>query len=256
MKKGIELISKSFRQSLDFPRKYLNTWRYKISDCIASTSLDLKSQGLNQQKVSVVIPTLSKNRHLKHLLSLEKLLVRYLPNQDHKNYEAIVWCDGFNKKVEDLVNKLNDDRIKIYHTDSFIGKHGHPQTRLGIDVATGDFFVRINDDNRPYKNYLSSLVEGFNQEIGIVYGRIIYKGQARKVHSNSLSDSFVIPGDKKGELKRRNVDCMCYMVKMDLAKRYINYWDDRFAADWFFLEALLTNKTKSKFIDRIIGEKF
>lgn len=100
---------------------------------------------------------------------------------------------------------LKDNRIKVFSTDNTIGKWGHPQTRMGIIAATGSFFVRMNDDNKPYKNYLKFLIDGFDYGIGIVYGRVIYKGEAIKVHYSSLAKSFVIPGDSNGTLREREI---------------------------------------------------
>ena len=49
---------------------------------------------------------------------------------------------------------------------------------------------------------------------------------------------------------------MCYMINMDVARKYVEYWNDGAPADWFFLEALLRDGVKNKFTERIIGEKF
>lgn len=244
----IRSIAKYFIRSL-------NTFRYQARDIFLQNE-SLKKPGINSAKISIIIPTLSKDSQADHLPKLKQLLSEYLPNQEYNNYEALVYCDGFNPLVEKMVAILGDNRIKVYATDCTIGKLGHPQTRMGIAIASGDFFVRMNDDNKPYKNYLHTLISSFDEESGITYGRIIYKGEAKKAHNGSLKYSYVIPGDKKGLLKRGNVDCMNYMIKMDVAKKYMDYWHDDYAADWHFLEALLNNDIKAKFIDRIIGEKF
>ncbi|MBD3248793.1 hypothetical protein GF336_01995 [Candidatus Woesearchaeota archaeon] len=61
--------------------------------------------------------------------------------------------------------------------------------------------------------------------------------------------------DDDGIIKPKNIDCMNYMVKMDLAKKYVDSWDNSFAADWFFIEKLLKENVKYKFIDKLIGVK-
>ena len=236
-------------------RDRLNTFRYKIRNFILSRS-DVEKPYVNNKEVSIIVPTLSKGKQADHLFKLKKLLSKYLPNQKHKNYEVIVWCDGPNTMVEEIITSLKDKRIRVYSTGKTIGKWGHPQTRMGIEKATGDFFVRMNDDNVPHRNYLSCLLSGFDEKVGIVYGRVVFGGEARREYDTSLGNSFVIPGDKKGELKMKNIDCMCYMVRMNFAKQYVLSWNDRFAADWFFLEGVLKDGVKTKFIDRIIGEKF
>lgn len=235
--------------------KALSTYRYQVRDVILWFFKPRQPADIGK-KVSVLIPTLGKGKQSDHLLKLKKLLSVYFPNQSHKNYELLVYCDGPNKDVDKMVASLGDSRIKVYSTESTMGKWGHPQTRMGINYMTGDFFVRVNDDNKPYKDYLRVLINGFEQETGIVYGRIIFKGEARKRHLRSLSNSFIIPGDKEGALKEKNIDCMNFMVRLNLAKEYVSSWNDDFAADWFFLEAMLKDGIKAKFIDTIIGEKF
>jgi hypothetical protein len=232
----------------------MNTFKYRVRDvCLTISRKNLS--GKNMGKVSIIIPTLGKGAQANHLPKLKQLLSKYLPDQAYRNYEALVYCDGPNRLVEDMVSLLGDDRIKVYHTDCTMGKWGHPQTRMGILAATGDYCVRMNDDNKPYANYLQTLVNGHGEGVGITYGRVVYKGEARKAHDHSLRRSFVIPGDRKGLLRRANIDCMNYMIKMELAKKYADFWGDTYGADWLFLEALLKNDIKAKFIDRIIGEK-
>ena len=244
-----------FRSLFNYDVRDLNTFGYQVRD-IVLRNCEIKKSRRGNGKVSIIIPTLSKDKQADHLPMLMRLLSEYLPNQIHKNYEAIVYCDGPNKMVEEMVTGLNDSRIKVYTTDQTLAKWGHPQTRMGIAAATGDFFVRMNDDNKPYKNYLHTLINSFDEEIGIAYGRVVYKGEARRVHGSSLVYSFVIPGDKMGQLKFRNIDCMNYMVKMDIARKYVDSWDDSFEADWRFLEALLKDGIKAKFCDKIVGEKY
>jgi len=198
---------------------------------------------------------LSQGRQADHLPKLMELLSDYLPVQTHSNYEAIVYCDGPNPIVEEMVRSLKDSRIKVLFTDMTLAKWGHPQTRLGIGAASGDYFLRLNDDNRPYRDYLQTLLGTFEQGLGIVYGRVIFKGEARRVHDSSLKNSFVIPGDREGVLKIQNIDCMNYMVKMNFAKKYVEHWNDSFAADWSFIEAMLKDGVKARFVDRIIGDK-
>ena len=229
-----------------------------------------KNSACSPGLVSIIIPVPGENcqpNSLKqyYLSGLKRLLRDHLPGQTHKNYEAIVYCDGPNKEIESLVNCLRDQRVKVHTLEKYTGLFGHPQTRKGIMAAKGDLFVRMNCDNRPYPEYLEVLVNGFDDDIGIVYGRTVFKGKARRDHEVNFSDkyrgisnemrAFIIPRDKRGLLKETNIDCMNYMVKTDLARKYSNAWNDDFAADWFFIERLLQEGTKARFIDRLIGEK-
>ncbi|HZP85517.1 MAG TPA: glycosyltransferase family A protein [Burkholderiales bacterium] len=206
-------------------------------------------------KVSIVIPTLCQGRHLSHLGTLWRLLHEYLPQQTHSNYEAMVYCDGPNSAVDDLVKRLDDSRVTILHTDVTTGLWGHPQTRAAIRLASGEFFVRMNDDNRPYPHYLRSLVDAFEPDVGLAYARVMFKGDARHAYADFLRDSFLIPGDGSGRLANGNIDCMCYAVRTHVAQRHVEAWSDAYAADWRFVETLLAHGVKTRFIDTLIGEK-
>lgn len=223
---------------------------------------DLNGHAANQritqrQLVSIVIPTLARGQHAGRLATLKALLAEHLPAQTHQNYEAIVYCDGHNDNVERMVAELDDARVHVYATDDTVeSSWGHPQTRLGIDAAQGDYFVRINDDNKPYPDYLRTLLQGFPGDTGISYARVIFKGDARRAYSCLLHGSFVIPRDHSGVLENGNIDCLCYMVRMDLTRRYRDYWGDMYAADWRFLEVMLAAGVKANYTNRLVADKY
>jgi len=242
-------------RSVHFCRKLVNTWHFQIRDLWIRPHRHTTVPNVSG-KVSIIIPTLSKGKQADHLPMLHKLLSRHLPRQTYDNYEAIVYCDGPNPEVEKMVECLNDDRIKVLATETTLAKWGHPQTRLGIMAAMGEYFVRMNDDNVPWPNYLETLVGGFDQDVGVVYGRIIFKGDARRAHSRALMRSFVLPGDKDGTLEHMNIDYMNYMVRMDLARKNVQHWDDSYASDWVAIDSLLRQKIKAVFRDVLIGEKY
>jgi cellulose synthase/poly-beta-1,6-N-acetylglucosamine synthase-like glycosyltransferase len=238
-----------------YPIRWFNTLRYQARDARLRRE-GQPATGTGGEKVSILIPTLAKGAQASHLPRLERLLAEHLPRQTHANYEALVYCDGRNEAVEHVVSALADPRVRVLFTPKTLARWGHPQTRLGIAEATGEFFVRVNDDNHPYPDYLQTLVSGFaDTSVGVVYGRVVFAGEARRTHSNSLTGSFVIPGDLRGSLAMGNVDCMNYMVRAHLARQYADRWDDASEADWSFLSALLSDRVQARFIDRIIGTK-
>jgi len=235
--------------------KLLCTYYYQIRD-IFMPGFSRRRFSPSSEKISIIIPTLSRLAHADHLPKLQKLLSIYLPRQSYKNYEVLVYCDGPHEAVKGMVEALGDHRIKAYFPEQTTGKWGNQRIRMGISDASGNFCVALNDDYQPHKSYLQTLLNGFDRETGIVYGRVIFKGEARKQHYSNLKNSYVIPNDKKGVLRIANVDMCCYMVKMCLAKKYVSAWDDSNACDWKFIEALLSSGAKAKFIDKILGSKF
>ena len=114
---------------------------------------------MQRRLVSILIPTLAKGAHAGRLAPLKALLGQHLPTQSHQDYEAIVYCDGRNNDVERMIAGLADLRIRVYWTaDTDNSAWGHPQTRRGIDVARGDYFVRINDDSGCIRTQLIQLI--------------------------------------------------------------------------------------------------
>jgi cellulose synthase/poly-beta-1,6-N-acetylglucosamine synthase-like glycosyltransferase len=228
---------------------------------------EIKEKGNPDDLISIIIPTLSKGIQKDHFFKLKDLLSKYLPSQTYSNYEAIVISDGKNEKVKKFIESMKDKRIRFFESEE-TRKWGHPQTRLGIRLARGNFFVRMNDDNVPFNNYLQVLRRGFEKNIGVVYARVFFKGDAYKRHNSSFNYifrlinfikfgySFVLPQDIYGILRPRNIDCMNYMVDMKLARKYVDYYSDSFDADWLFLKHLLNLGVAVKFIDKVIGEKW
>jgi len=216
--------------------------------------------------ISVNIPTLAQGSQKDHLITLKRLLSEYLPQQTYPHYEAIVYCDGPNEEVNKMVGLLKDKRIKLYSSERTLSLIGHPQTREGIKRAEGDYLVRMNDDNNPFPLYLETLLGGFDEDVGVVYGRVVFKGAARRQHGNVFTNkfhrqipndlkAFILPRDHKHSVKHTNIDCMNYMVRMDLAKKLVDAWSDEFHADWLFLEALIKTGASMKFIDQLLGAK-
>lgn len=213
-------------------------------------------KSLAKKKITILIPTYARGAQADHFDSLCRLLSEYLPNQTFQNFEVLVYCDGRNPLVHDFVKSLQDDRIRYFETKETLARWGHPQTRLGIKMATGDFFVRMNDDNIPYKHYLATLISGFYDEsIDITYARVKFGGDARKAYWAYLKKSFLIPGDKIGALQNGNIDCMCYMLKTATARSFVDSWLDSRAADWWFIDTCINKGIKFRFIDRIVGIK-
>jgi hypothetical protein len=210
----------------------------------------------NRDKVTILIPTLCMGSQVGHLETLHRLLNEFLPMQTHKNYQAIVYCDGPNQAIADLVDAIQDPRIKLVTTSQTLALWGHPQTRSGISMAEGAYFVRMNDDNRPFPHFLETLMRGLSGEVGFAYARVIFKGDARNAYDKLLKTSYLIPQDRKGMLRIGNIDCMCFMVRTEIAKRFVSCWTDDYAADWQFIESMIDSGITGNFVDRIIGEKW
>lgn len=229
-------------------KRSYNTYAYSTIDSRLIYTL-YKRNNYNK-KVSIIVPTIGNS-------CLYKMLTKYLPEQTHENWEALVWSDGPNKDAEEMTMAAanHDNRIEYYALEKHTGLWGHPQTRAGILQASGEFIVRMNDDNVPYNNYLHTLLYGFAyQDIAFTYAPVIFKGEARKNYSSVLIDNYIIPQKNIASFSN-NIDCMCFMVRTNIANEFIHYWNNTYSADFHFINEIAHNRIHT-FVDSIIGEKW
>ena len=215
--------------------------------------------------VELIIPfpgadKVSHKKHRYYFQSLHHLVGRYLQRQTHRSFVATIYCDGENPAAQKLVKQFGDSRFR-YKSINAISNYGHTQTRLGILESEADFIVRMNCDNEPFPEYLEVLLSGFHADVDATYGRVIYKGPAAREHFTTFVDypnqlqSFLLPKDRYGSLEFRNIDCMNYMVRAEIAKSHASLWGDSFVSDWDFIREVSVGGKKAGFVDRIIGYK-
>lgn len=252
-----------------------NTWRYVL----AHRKWFLKTASLHRRVgnplITVLVPMVGETheRHGHYFENLQKLLTQYLARQTYRHYEVIIYCDGPNRKAREWIEQLQDNRIHYAHLEMPTGKWGHPQTRASAQIAAGEYFVRMNCDNRPYPDYLENLLDGFRENgADIVYGRVVYKGEALRSHGQIFWGSpnkpftykgifnelfgYILPRDRSGSLRHSNIDCMNYMFRTCLLKNNIKIWMDDYDADWKFIEFCLSHGGKARFLDVLLGEKW
>lgn len=207
--------------------------------------------------VSLVVPTLCKDHHAHRILSLRALLTDYLPRQTHANYEALIVSDGPNAIVEALVREICDPRLSYHHTEQTTGFGGLPETRLGFDICNGLYCVRMNDDNKPYPNYLEALLGAFESDVDFVYGRVIFSGEARQFWRTHFAGmrSYILPNDRDGVIHANNIDWMSFMFRTEVARRHGESMCRSAYGDWEFITELLAQKVPGRFVDRLVGHK-
>lgn len=251
---------KSQRRIVQHWRRTLGTWvgtgKYCVRQWLAPSYVQPYHQ-TQSELVTVIIPTLCKGAHAHRIKSLRSLLAQHLPQQVYAHYEAIVVSDGHNTQVEALVQSIQDSRVRYYHTKETTGFGGLPETCLGLDLGKGSYFVRMNDDNRPFKNYLSTLARGFSKDSDFVYARVIFSGEARafwRDHFAGMS-SYILPNDRDGVIHGDNIDWMSFMFRMDISRRYQEAMCRSMYGDWEFISELIRRGARGKFVDRLIGHK-
>ncbi|WP_258523019.1 glycosyltransferase family 2 protein [Loigolactobacillus coryniformis] len=79
---------------------------------------------------------------------------------DYTNFELIIINDGSSDSTEELINSLNDKRIRLINTEH-IGNANAKNT--GITYATGDYILFIDSDDLFASNILTILTNEIEQ---------------------------------------------------------------------------------------------
>lgn len=112
-------------------------------------------------RVSVCIPTFNRA----HLLpfAIESVL-----QQTHQDWELIVCDDGSTDSTAALMSGYRDERIHYIRHSKNVGKSNN--MRSGFEAATGEYFIKFDDDDRLTSEYLSktSQILDKNPEVDFV----------------------------------------------------------------------------------------
>lgn len=109
------------------------------------------------EKISVVIPTLQKNKNL--LFNLIESL-----NKDSNVGEIIVIDNSTKGFGEDLNKFAAKIKLIIPEKNIFV----NPAWNLGVETAENEVVALLNDDITICENFCSSVVEKMNPEMGII----------------------------------------------------------------------------------------
>ena len=102
----------------------------------------------SNKKISIIIPIYNTEAYLSKCLNS-------VLNQTHSNLEIICINDGSTDKSLDILNSIQDPRIKIISIDN----HGVGYARnLGIKEVSGDFIIFIDSDDYVEKTYCEDML--------------------------------------------------------------------------------------------------
>ena len=104
---------------------------------------------LDSPIVTIAMPVYNPNIDLRHA-------VQSLINQDFKSWELMIFNDGSNNDIREIVGDYLDPRIKIFNGESNIGL----ASRLNecIERANGVYFARMDADDIAYPSRISKQV--------------------------------------------------------------------------------------------------
>jgi len=104
-------------------------------------------------KVSVCIPTYNR-------VELLKIAIQSIFDQTYQDWELIVCDDGSSDGTSDYMDQITNSKIHYIRHVHNIGKSNN--MRSGFDVANGEYFIKLDDDDRFTSNFLEQTVDILN----------------------------------------------------------------------------------------------
>jgi glycosyltransferase involved in cell wall biosynthesis len=105
-------------------------------------------------KVSVCIPTYNRAHFLPEAIGSVQA-------QTESDWELIVCDDGSRDGTAELMSGFDDKRIRYIRHESNIGKSNN--MRSGYEAATGQYFVKFDDDDRLMPDFLAKMSQVLDQ---------------------------------------------------------------------------------------------
>ncbi|MEB3882705.1 glycosyltransferase family 2 protein [Lyngbya sp. CCY1209] len=96
-------------------------------------------------KISVCIPTYNR-------IDLLPIAIASVLEQTHQDFELIVCDDGSTDGTVERMSRYDDPRIRYVRHQQNIGKSNN--MRSGFEAATGDYFIKFDDDDRLTPEFL------------------------------------------------------------------------------------------------------
>ncbi|MFP7299076.1 glycosyltransferase family 2 protein [Neobacillus niacini] len=139
--------------------------------------------------VSIIMPTYNTNKEY-----LKKAIDSII-NQTYDFIELIIIDDCSVDDYEFISKSYNDKRIKLFRNDMNLGVAR--TLNRGLEIATGDYIVRMDSDDIAYRNRISRQLAFLqkNQSIDMVGSSIRYIGKKRGIkrfprESDEIKSSF------------------------------------------------------------------
>ncbi|MEH2077642.1 MAG: glycosyltransferase [Nostoc sp.] len=109
-------------------------------------------------KITVCVPTFNRVHLLPY--AIDSVL-----NQSEQDFELIVCDDGSSDGTPELMSQYTDERIQYIRHQRNIGKSNN--MRSGFDAASGEYFIKFDDDDRLTPNFLSNTTAILAQDSSI-----------------------------------------------------------------------------------------
>ncbi|MBW4450310.1 MAG: glycosyltransferase family 2 protein [Spirirestis rafaelensis WJT71-NPBG6] len=111
-------------------------------------------------KVTVSIPTFNR-------VNLLPFAIESVLKQFYEDFELIVCDDGSSDGTPELMSQYTDSRIKYIRHPQNIGKSNN--MRSGFEAATGEYFMKFDDDDRLNSDFLARTVAILDKDSSISF---------------------------------------------------------------------------------------
>lgn len=101
-------------------------------------------------KISICIPTFNR-------VDLLSFAIESVLEQTYQDWELIICDDGSRDRTPELMSRCQDSRIKYIRHSHNVGKSNN--MRSGFEAATGEFFIKFDDDDRLTPEFLTHTVK-------------------------------------------------------------------------------------------------
>jgi starch synthase len=178
--------------------------------------------------ISVVLPT--HNRAALLARAVDSVVA-----QSYRNWELIVVDDGSDDDTAKVMSAFTDPRITVLYEDH----RGQAATRnTGLDKASGDFVVYLDDDNLMYEHWLRGVAWAFtvHPEAELMIGARLIDDEYRGRHLEAGGPphlSFTSALDRAALAQDNQADIMQLAHRRSLPERFDA--DDQPFEDWGFL---------------------
>lgn len=116
------------------------------------------------KKFSVVVIAYNQADYIKE--TIESVL-----NQTYQNFEVIIADDSSTDNLQEVLNCIQDDRIKYVKTPYNMGLNANISN--GLKISDGDYIVLLGGDDKLRPNHFEKMLETFqNNDVDAVYCQI------------------------------------------------------------------------------------
>lgn len=183
--------------------------------------------------ISVIIPTFNSEKYI------QKCILSVLENS-YQNFEIIIIDDGSTDMTVEIVNSINDSRVRLYKQK----RKGPGLARnKGIDFAQGEYLFFLDSDDVINKSTLELLINNIGDNDIII-------GDYNIIYDNGMIDIFITPKDCRFNSFFESVTIWNRLYKIDFIRRNKIRFEQLYQGeDRLFLADIYLKKPKFNIIN-------